>query len=135
MADIPGSDRLHALAVLALDHGVASVRDGALVAFAVEEDAQGRRTVTRFPNPNGEEGVVHARGHVHGSDAARVAVCFAGFVALEEGRSDAVWVMAQEPGLDASVSFYLRYRTADARAQPVGNPGYGGQADPLMTSP
>ena len=132
MADIPGSDRLHTLAVLALDHGVASIESGALTPFAVEEDADGKRTLTRFPNPNGDEGVVHARGHVHGSSAARVAVCFAGPVALEEGRSDAAWVMAQEPGMDASATFYLRFQTADAVATAVGNPGYAGEADPLL---
>ncbi|GIG55274.1 hypothetical protein [Demequina activiva] len=132
MADIPGSDRLHALAVLALDHAVASMAGGALTPFAVEEDGAGKRTLTPFPNPNGDEGVVHARGHVHGSSAARVAVCFAGPIALEEGRFDAVWAMVQEPGLEASVAFYQRYETADATAQPVGNPGYAGEADPLL---
>ena len=132
MPDIPGSDRLHALAVLALDHAVTSIDAGALTAFAVEEDADGKRTLTRFPHSNGDEGVVHARGHVHGSSATRVAVCFAGPVALEEGRYDAVWAMVQERGLETSVTFYQRYETADAAARPVGNPGYAGEADPLL---
>ncbi|WP_297081734.1 hypothetical protein [uncultured Demequina sp.] len=132
MAEIPGSDQLHALALLALDHGIASAGHGPVIPFAVEEDSEGRRSLTRFPSGSLEEGIVHARGHVHASSAPRVVVCFDGYVAVEEGRFDAVWVMAHEVGMAASVSFFQRYRSADAAVEAVGNAGYAGEADPLL---
>ena len=132
MTEIPGSDQLHALALLALDHGIASAGDGPLIPFAAEEDAEGRRSLARFPSGTLEECIVHARGHVHASTASRVVVCFDGYVTVEEGRFDAVWVMAQEHGMKASVSFFQRYRAADAGVEPIGNAGYAGEADPLL---
>ncbi|WP_084077004.1 hypothetical protein [Demequina sp. NBRC 110057] len=133
MTEIPGSQRLHQLALLALDHGIASAEDGPVLAFAVEEDAEGRRTLGRFPSETLEEGLIHARAHLRESEAHLIAVCFDGFVTLEEGRFDAVWVMAQERGMEHSQSFFQRYRPADHAEgfASLGNAGYGGPSDPL----
>lgn len=132
MTEIPGSQELQQLAILTLDHGIASATDGPVIAFAVEEDDAGRRRLTRFAADTLEEGLIHARAHLRESTAARIAVCFDGFVTLDEGRFDAVWVMAQERGDEHSQSFFQRYTRSEGEFASLGNAGYGGPSDPLL---
>lgn len=133
MTEIPGSQRLHQLALLTLDHGIASAPDGPVVAFAVEEAADGKRTMARFVSDTLEDSLIHARAHLRESSAELIAVCFDGFVTLEEGRFDAIWVMAQQRGMEHSQSFFQRYQPSDHEGgfTMLGNPGYGGPSDPL----
>lgn len=133
MTEIPGSQRLHQLALLTLDHGVASAADGPVNAFTVEEDSEGKRSLHRFASETLEEGLIHARASLRESPAELIAVCFDGFVTLEEGKFDAIWVMAQQRGDLRSQSFFQRYQPADAEGgfSPIGNAGWGGSADPL----
>ncbi|WP_062071886.1 hypothetical protein [Demequina sediminicola] len=131
--EIPGSSSLHALAIATLDHAVAGAAQGPVEPFVVEEDGAGRRTLTPCPGNTPDAGVARATEHANNSSAQRVAVCFDGFVTLEEGRADAVWVIVHERDDDAAQAFYQRYRTAHSEEgyAVLGNVGYGGENDPL----
>ncbi len=134
--EIPGSPRLHDLALMALDHGTASAEDGPVIPFVVAEDASGKRSLARFSAGTLEASVQFAFDHAKTSDATRIAVCFDGFITLEDGRFDAVWVVAQERSDEAAITFYQRYRTAHSALgfAPIGNAGFAGDNDPLFAA-
>lgn len=132
--EIPGSPELHQLALMAIDHGAASAEHGPVIPFTVEEDAEGKRSLTRFSAGTLEASVATAHDHAGRSDAARIALCFDGFVTLEDGRFDAVWVIAQERGHEEALTFYQRYSTAHSERGYglIGNTGYAGVNDSIL---
>ncbi len=119
---------------MALDHGAASAENGPVIPFTVEEDSEGKRSVTRFDAGTLEASVATAHDHAGESEAARIALCFDGFVTLDDGRFDAVWVIAQDRSEEQALTFYQRYSTAHSAQgyTVIGNAGYGGENDPIF---
>lgn len=132
--EIPGSPQLHQLALAALDYGVENAPDGPLIPFVVTEGAAHKRVLTRIAGDTLEGSVARAFDTARQSDAERIAVCFDGYVTLEGGRDDAIWVVAHERGDHAAITFYQRYHTAHSATgfEVIGNTGYAGENDPLL---
>jgi hypothetical protein len=136
VSELDASEELIELALMAIDHGVESVKDGGgpLVPFAITETPAGRE-LARFAAETLEEGQEQARRHVReAADAVRAAIAYDGFVTLEEERSDAILVEAQERGQPACVILAQRYRPAGRlrKFATLGNPAVLGDAEPLF---
>jgi len=127
---------LMALAVLALDHGIGSVKaaGGPMTPFAVTETSEGRN-LARFVTATLEEGQEQARIHVRGAaEAVRVAIAYDGYLTIEDERSDAVYVEAQERDQPTSVVLAQRYRPGGRlrKFSTIGNPAMLGPGEPLL---
>jgi hypothetical protein len=134
VSEIPASEELMELAFLALDHGIASVTEGGpLIPFALTENGEGRQ-LARFAAETLEEGQAHARQHVRASDALRVAIAYDGYLTIDDERTDAIFVEAQERGQSGSVSFAQRYRPAGRfkKFATIGNAAFVGSGESLL---
>jgi hypothetical protein len=94
MDDDP-SEAMKELLVLAVDHGVDSVRDsgGPLIPFVLTE-LRGERALARFASDTLEDGLAHAVAHVkamklEAGDCA--VVVYDGYLTTAEGRFDAIY--------------------------------------------
>lgn len=132
----PG-DELTDLTSFALDHAVNSVSSGGpLIPFVVVENVQGRR-LARFAAATLEEGVAQARNHLatadHG-DARRLAVAYDGYLSIDGGRWDAVYIEAQDTGTAQAFVFPQRYKPKARlrKFRSVGDAVSLGAVDPLV---
>jgi hypothetical protein len=135
VSEIPASDELLDLIFAALDHGVGSVAEGGpLVPFALTETEDGRE-LARFVAETLEEGQEQSRRHVRAaSDARRAAIAYDGYLTVEEERSDAIFIEAQDRGQGNAVVFAQRYRPGGRlrKFSPIGNAAFVGVGDPLF---
>lgn len=131
----PPSEQLLAVAFLALDHAVASVRRGrVLVPFVLVEDAAGRE-LHRFAAKTLEGSQEAARDYLASrTGIARCALVYDGYLTLDEHRCDAVFVEAYEAGRAQSLVLAQRYepRRGFRSFRTIGDPGDAGRTGPLL---
>jgi len=91
----------------ALADGIKSVRDskGALIPFALLEDAAGKRTVHRFVAQPYEVSVEKAVSFLRdNTDAAILVIAYDGFVTMDGARTDAIMVRGYVNGATKTVA-------------------------------
>lgn len=129
------SDALIEVIFSTLDQGVATARSGGpVIPFMVEDSLFEGRTLKVIVAGELQDSVAKARELAATTFAERVAVCFDGYATNDEGRFDAIYVVAQERGGPQAATFFQRYRPADAPGgfESIGNPGFVGMDDKLF---
>lgn len=125
------SPAVRRLAELALGQALeAVVRRGSPMAPFVVLDGPDGPVLGRFEGEAGAA-VARAREHARGSDAARVAVAWDGYLTVQGVRQDAVLVEASDRGLPSVVVAH-RYRETVEGTVAVGRPVVVGSREALL---
>jgi hypothetical protein len=137
MEELSAREQLMDLVFLGLDHGIESIKDGGgpLIPFVLIESAVGERDIKRFVADELEQAETEARAHLSGlTDAERVALVYDGYVTVENDRTDAVLVEAQERGQTNSLIFAQPYRPGGRlrKLAPIGNAAFLGEGEPVL---
>lgn len=106
------SEELVALTFFAANHALASIkRGGTLATFTLSETNSGKRRLMRFLDATIEETVDHARAAIQElpPGTARAVTAYDGFITLDETRSDAIMLEAQERNSGRCLTFAQRY--------------------------
>lgn len=125
------------LVFLALDHGVASVRDsgGPLIPFVMFEQ-DGKRELHRFATERLEEGRQRAREAIAAfpPDVTAYALAYDGFITIHGAKTDAILVEASERNRPAGVRMAQRYipKKFLRKFQTVGNSAMVGECETLL---
>lgn len=122
------SDALSALAIFALDHGVASIeRGGPLIPMLIAETG-GTRTLDRFVAERLDEALALARDAARSTSADRFVVVYDGYLTVDGRRSDAVYAEVAERDEPVTHLFVHRYAPAGLRRRnrSVGSAAYLG---------
>ena len=125
------------LVFLALDHGVASVRDsgGPLIPFVIVEQ-DGNRVLHRFAAERLEEGEQRAREAIASfpPSVTAYALAYDGFITIHGTKSDAILVEASERIRPTGVRMAQRYTPKKflRSFQTVGNPALVGVCEMLL---
>lgn len=107
------SDDLVDLVWTAFEHAFGSIEGGdTLIPFAITETA-GERSLMRFVADTFEAGIEAGRGQLASLSPRpeRAVLAFDGYVTTKEGRSDAIYVEAQDAGQSGFI-FFMRYKPA-----------------------
>jgi hypothetical protein len=132
------SQELHDLAFFALDSATESVVlvGGPLIPFAITENAEGGRALTRFFTERLLQGLGAGLQHVRNAEGAvRAVVAYDGYLTMEGKRSDAVYVAASEVNSAQSIVLAQRYRKLGLlrrKIEAFGNPVFTGYGNPLL---
>jgi hypothetical protein len=130
------SEQLLDLILLGLEHGTGSIESGgALVPFLLMESGAGGRSLKRFLADKLERSLAEARTHLAGlTDVERVALAYDGYVTIEDQRTDAILVEAQDAGRRNCLVFAQRYRPGGRlrKLSAIGKPVFLGDGDPLF---
>ena len=133
---LDASDRLSNLLFLALDHGIASIDNGAgpLVPFVIAE-ASGNRKISRFVADPYERSVAEARSYAStlAPDVTLYAIAYDGYITVEGIKYDAIIVQGAERGKGEAYLIAQRYRLSKSGAlEKVANTAYLGREPTLF---
>ena len=122
------------LALLALEHGMASRRDGAALVPFVLLESGGTRYMHRFAEGTDEQAVAEAKTYVSRlpNSTNACVIAYDGFVTIEGTKFDAILAIGCEQNAPSSYVFAQRYDGAATPATLIGSPAFIGTNDSIL---
>jgi len=122
------------LALLALEHGMASRRDGAILVPFVLLESGGTRYMHSFAAASDEQAVADATTYVSREPVSTNAcvIAYDGTITIEGTAFDAILAIGCEQNAPSSYVFAQRYDDAVTPAALIGSPAFIGTNDPIL---
>jgi len=128
------SQVVSALAMAALDYGMAGRCDSPMLVPFVVMESDGQRYIQRFEAETDEQAVDEAKAFLAKvtDSTSAYALAYDGFVTVEGTEFDAILVIAGERGDPNAFIFTQRYDAATDPITPIGSPAFIGQHESLL---
>lgn len=128
------SEAVGNLALMALEHGMASRRTGATLMPFVLFESGGQHYIHGFATEPYETALAEAKAFLlrEADSTAAYSLAYDGTVTVEGTTFDAILVIAGEQGSDAAFVFTQRYDAAASPVSLIGSPAFIGQHASLL---